>query len=108
MLLGGGFSPQLAYALAIWISLTWNFVPNRYFTFDLSAHHAIGPQYGRFVLTCALGAIINWSITMALPHQVGWFINHTYVAALMGIGAGTIFNFLISHAWAFRSTQLSK
>jgi len=97
-----GLRLELAYALAIVLSLTWNYFPNRYLTFDLTSHDPWLPQYGRFVATCALGALINWSVTVALSHEVAWFKVHELTALLTGIAAGTIFNFLISHEWAFR------
>jgi len=108
VLLKFGLREELAYAVAIWLSLTWNFVPNRYVTFDDSAHDPWLPQYARYVVTCALGVVINWSITMGLTHHMGWFKDHELMAPLAGIAAGTIFNFLISHAWAFRQTPLKK
>jgi dolichol-phosphate mannosyltransferase len=108
ILLKLGLREGLAYALAIWVSLTWNFVPNRYLTFDLTSHQPVWPQYGRFVVSCALGMVVNWSIAMALSHQVSWFESHVLIAALIGIAAGTIFNFLISHEWAFRGPRLRK
>ncbi len=108
ILLKLGLRQELAYAVSIWISLTWNFLPNRYLTFDLAAHHPVWPQYGRFVATCALGVVVNWSITMTLSHQVASFKDHELIAALIGIAAGTIFNFVISHEWAFRPARLPK
>jgi len=108
ILLRLGLMPGLAYALAIWVSMTWNFWPNHYLTFDLTAHHPVWPRYGRFVVTCAFGAVVNWSITMALLHNVAWFSAHEYIAALAGIATGTVFNFLISHDWAFRGPRLTK
>jgi len=103
-----GLSQNFAYALAIWIAMTWNYVPNRFLTFDLTAHHPVLPQYFRFVLTCLVGAVVNWSVTVALTQEVSWFGGHVYCAALAGIACGTIFNFLISHAWAFKPDAAAK
>jgi len=97
-----GLSQNFAYALAIWMAMTWNFVPNRFLTFDLTAHHPVLPQYFRFVQTCLVGAVVNWSVKVALSQNVPWFGQHVYWAALAGIACGTMFNFLMSHAWAFR------
>ncbi len=103
-----GLSQKLAYALAIWIAMTWNYVPNRFLTFDLTAQHPILPQYLRFVLTCLVGAVVNWSVTVSLARESSWLGGHVYWAALVGIVCGTIFNFLISHAWAFRAVTKAK
>lgn len=97
-----GISQKIAYAIAIWVSLTWNFIPNRYLTFDLTAHHPILPQYLRFVLTCLTGSVVNWSVATILSSHSPWFSGHVYLAALVGIGCGTMFNFLSSCFWVFK------
>jgi len=103
-----GLLREPAYALAIWMAMTWNFVPNRYLTFDLTAHHPVLPQYLRFVLTCLAGAMVNWTVNYFLIQQVPWFSRHIYWAALVGIGAGTVFNFFGSQAWVFRLGRQEK
>jgi dolichol-phosphate mannosyltransferase len=97
-----GLAAKVAYALAIWVSLTWNFIPNRYLTFDLTAHHPPLPQYLRFGLTCLVGALVNWFVGTTLMTYSPWFAGHVYLAALAGIAAGTMFNFFLSQSWAFR------
>ncbi len=96
-----GLPPKAAYALAIGVAMTWNFLPNRYLTFDLTTHHPVLPQYGRFVLTCLAGALVNWWVTFALAQEAPWFGAHIYRSALAGIGAGAIINFAVTHVWAF-------
>ncbi len=98
-----GLPRKPAYAIAIWISLTWNFIPNRYLTFDAAAHHPWLPQYFRFVLTCLAGVLVNWMVMSSLVEKSSWFSNHVYLAALTGIGFGTFFNFIFSQNWAFRT-----
>ncbi len=98
-----GLPLKLAYALAVWVSLSWNFLPNRYLTFDVTSHHPWLPQYLRFSASCALGVLANWLLTTTLASHSTWFAVHVYCAALAGIAAGTIFNFLLSHHWAFRA-----
>jgi dolichol-phosphate mannosyltransferase len=108
ILLKFGLREEFAYAVAIGLSLTWNFLPNRYLTFDHAAHQPWLPQYVKYVVTCTPGIILNWSITMASSHHVAWFKDHELIAPLLGIAAGTIFNFMISHAWAFRHSPATK
>jgi len=97
-----------ADALAIWLAMTWNFWPNRWLTFDLTAHHPVLPQYLRFVLTCSVGAAVNWLVAVGLAHQVAWFGAHTNFAALAGIAAGTFFNFALCSRWVFHSTATAE
>ncbi len=93
-----------ADALAIWLAMTWNFWPNRWLTFDLTAHHPVWPQYLRFVVSCLVGALVNWLVAVGLTREMAWFGYHTFGAALAGILAGTGFNFFLSCHWAFSAT----
>jgi dolichol-phosphate mannosyltransferase len=108
LLMKFGLSLSVARALAIGLALTWNFFLNRRLTFDLYAHHPLVPQYLRFVLACSVGAVVNWSASVGLVREVVWFGSHRYLAAIAGVAAGTIFNFLISFKWVFRARTLEK
>jgi len=90
-----------AYAVAIAASLTWNFFPNRHFTFEHTAQQPAWTQYQRYVLTCAIGMLVNWAVMVSLVDHSDWFHEHHYWAALLGIAAGTMFNYLLSSQWAF-------
>ena len=85
-----------AYALAIWAAATWNFGSNRWLTFDPTAQHPVLPQYGRFLLAAAVGAGVSWLVAMGLVNRVAAFAGHEFLAALAGIAAGALVNFLFS------------
>jgi dolichol-phosphate mannosyltransferase len=97
-----GVSFKLARGLAIWVAMTSNFAFNRRLTFSYSRGGSILIQYPRFVATCALGAVVSWSVAVGLVQSVALFTHRVYLAAIMGVVAGTICNFLISRHWVFR------
>jgi len=91
-----------ARAIAIWLAMTWNFPLNRRLTFSYSRKGNLLTQYFRFVLSCSGGAVISWSIAVALTRWVPAFEQHVYLAAIVGIVVGTVFNFVLSRFWVFR------
>ena len=100
-LLHFGLATPLARALAIWVAMTWNFILNRNWTFRQSRDQSAWAQYPRYVSSSLLGALVSWSISMALSHFVLFFHRHLMMAALAGILAGTVTNFLLSSKWVF-------
>jgi len=97
-----GLPQKPAYAMAIWLSLTWNFFPNRYFTFEHAVRESAWRQYLHYALTCAIGMAINYQVFIRLVQNVDWFHNHHNWAILAGVASGTLFNFILSSRWAFR------
>lgn len=98
-----GAALGLARGIAIWIAMTWNFFCNRRLTFSHSRGlPGILRQYWQFVVACSLGAVINWLVSVALPNRFVFFNNHKLAAAVVGILAGLVFNFIMSRHWVFR------
>lgn len=97
-----GIAVGLGRGVAIWMAMTWNFFINRRITFSQSRYNDAMRQYWQFVAACSLGAFINWAISVALPHWFYFFNNYKLIAAVVGIAAGTIFNFVLSRYWVFR------
>lgn len=97
-----GISFLLARALAIWGAMTWNFLLNRRLTFSYSRRGSIFPQYLRFALSCAFGAVISWCIAVGLVEVVEILEKHVFIAAILGILTGTVSNFLLSRFWVFK------
>ena len=97
-----GAALALSRGLAIWVAMTWNFFLNRRLTFSHSRSDKALPQYGRFVLACSLGALVNWSIGVSLPLKAAFFDSHRMYAAAVGILVGLVFNYALSRYWAFR------
>ena len=96
----------LARAIAIWVAMTWNFFLNRRFTFSYSRSGNVFQQYWRFVASCAFGAIISWSTSVALVEVTSILETHVYIAAILGIVVGTVSNFLLSDYWVFKRYKL--
>jgi dolichol-phosphate mannosyltransferase len=101
-----GLPLTMSRALAIWLAMNWNFWLNRRLTFSYSRRGGILSQYTKFVASCTTGAVISWSIAVLLPHQYPLFARHLLIAAIIGIIAGTLCNFLLSRYWVF--TKLSQ
>jgi dolichol-phosphate mannosyltransferase len=98
---------ELGRAMAILLAMTWNFFLNRRLTFSYSRSGRILIPYLKFVMTCVLGAIVSWSVSVGLTRGLLFFKHHLFLAAIVGIVAGTACNFLISMKWVFRQKQPS-
>ena len=59
-------------------------------------------QYILFCLCCLLGAVVNWSTFSALYYNTEFFAEWRMPAAIVGILAGTVVNFLMSKYVAFK------
>ena len=101
VLLWAGLRFWLASALAIWLSMTTNFYLNRRLTFSFSRRHSPWWPYLKFVASCSVGAVINWGLAVGLVAHVAVFERHKVLAQLLGIVAGTLFNFVLSRQWVF-------
>lgn len=91
-----------ARALAIWIAMTWNYALNRSVTFSGFRSRPLLLQYLYFCLSCLLGAVVNWSISIWLLDNVPYFAEWPLLAAFLGVLGGTTFNFLCSKHLVFR------
>ncbi len=93
-----------AVAAGIVVSVLTNFALNRRFTFDYARNGNVWKQLGGFILASVVGGSIQWAVTMQvtvvtprLPIQV---------AALFGIAAGMVFNFLANRFVVFRKAHV--
>ncbi len=102
ILLRVGLLLSVARFIAIWIAMTWNFWLNRRITFSYSRKSSLPQQYAKFVLTCSVGAVVNWGVSIGLVRGVHFFSDAPILAAVVGVAAGTLFNFALSMNWAFR------
>ncbi len=93
-----------ARATAIFVAMTWNFWLNRRLTFSFARKQALLPQYAGFCLSCGLGALVNWGVSVGLPEMIDYLKEHLLIAAILGIIAGSFFNFLLCHFAVFRPT----
>jgi dolichol-phosphate mannosyltransferase len=97
-LLGMGVWEKVAVATAIGVSMIWNFVLNRRFSFSYARGRSVAIQFIGFVAACSLGAAVNYGTTVAV-----WEASpYKQVAAAIGVLAGTAFNFVMSRFLVFR------
>jgi dolichol-phosphate mannosyltransferase len=89
-----GLPLKLALVLAICAGVSWSFWPNRWLAFDhMNGHHVL-PQYLRYLGASAVGAVTNWMVAMALLNLLSARVGYVYWAALGGVTAGTLINWL--------------
>jgi dolichol-phosphate mannosyltransferase len=101
-LLQRGVGERSAVAVAIVVSMVWNFALNRRFSFSYARDQSILRQFWGFVAACALGAVVNYSTTTIL-----WpLVNVKQFAAIVGVLAGTSFNFAASRFLVFRTKHV--
>jgi dolichol-phosphate mannosyltransferase len=95
---------RVAVLLAISLSMIWNFFLNRRFSFSYARTSSILRQFVGFVAGCSVGAAVNFATTLAL-----WdVIRVKQAAALVGVIAGTAFNFIVSRYLVFRAAHFKR
>mgnify|MGYP003880201435 CR=1 FL=1 len=95
---------RISVALAIVLSMIFNFVLNRRFSFGESRHESWFRQFIGFMSACSVGAVINYVVTLLLMGKSFGF--RPQLAALVGIAAATTFNFMASRYLVFRSAHI--
>ena len=100
-----GLGLSAARGLAIWIAMTWNFFLNRNVTFSYARQESAFKQYWGFCASCSLGAAVNWGASLILCQSVAYFNQHEILAGMVGVIAGTAFNFVLCRMLVFRKQQ---
>jgi dolichol-phosphate mannosyltransferase len=100
----GGTPIRWSVALAIWVSMTFNFVLNRRFSFSFARSGSWWLQYVRFVTASAVGALLNYGLTLWILARVP--STPPQLAALAGIVVATGVNFAASRYLVFRATHI--
>jgi dolichol-phosphate mannosyltransferase len=95
---------EAAVVLAIFVSMVWNFLLNRRFSFSSSRGDSMFRQFLGFVSACSFGAIVNYWVTI---FSMQW-IPMPQLAAVVGVAAGTGFNFVASRYWVFRVKHITQ
>lgn len=90
-----------AVAIAIWISMSTNFLLNRNITFSYARHAPIVKQYFTYCGSCLTGAFFNWLTTETLCRSFDYFDQRTLLAAFLGILTGMAFNFILCRYLVF-------
>jgi dolichol-phosphate mannosyltransferase len=103
-LLQQGVTEKPAVAAAIVISMVWNFALNRRFSFSYARDRSILRQFCGFVAACSVGALVNYITTTNLWSLLRW----KQLAAVVGVLAGTSFNFAASRFLVFRTKHVKR
>lgn len=91
----------VSVALAIWSSMSTNFLLNRNITFAYAKRAPILKQYLSYCGSCLTGAFFNWLATNALCGSVEFFEKNILLAAFIGILVGMGFNFILCRYLVF-------
>jgi dolichol-phosphate mannosyltransferase len=94
---------KTSIALAIGVSMLFNFSLNRRFTFSYARQRSFFGQLAGYIASCSLGAAINYGVTVWLLSL--WSGVRPQVAALLGIIAGTGVNFAFCRFLVFRTSK---
>jgi dolichol-phosphate mannosyltransferase len=97
-----GLRASIAVALGIGVSFVTNFLLSRRFAFTYVRDRSWGRDFATFATASLAGAILNYAVTMALYRPTGP-IGSPQLAAVIGIIAGALLNFLFNRYFAFRS-----
>ncbi len=95
----------VARAAAIGVAMIWNFGCNRAITFRDATEGSLLQQFWRFIVSCSLGAVVNWSTSLLLVSKVAFFREHVLLSAVAGVAAGYLLNFQLCRRWVFGAGQ---
>lgn len=109
LLQGVGLRDATSLAGGIAVSTVTNFLLNRRFTFSYAKHGHIGRQFAGFLGATAVGLVVNYAVALSLRSSVLADADYgLHLAALAGIAAGMVFNFLGNRYLVFRKRYLRK
>ena len=104
-----GLDQYRARALSIAVAMTATWLGNRYFTFaDRRARgsfSAVAEEALKFAGANLTGAVVNYGVYAALVRFADAPLNNAYLAQVIGVLAGLIFNFTLSRTLVFRRTS---
>jgi len=101
-LLHADINDKAAVAIAIAVSMVWNFILNRRFSFSYARDRSIVNQFLGFVAACSVGAVVNYFTTI----EVWEVLRYKQLAAFVGVLAGTLFNFVAKRFVIFRTKHV--
>ena len=105
-----GLDPFKGRALSMFCAMTFTWMGNRYFTFPRSAgaRQSSAPSFMngcKFVAANIVGALVNFGVYAALVHFASAPLNNKYIALVIGVLAGLIFNFTLSKKLVFKGRR---
>lgn len=95
---------RLANFIGIVVSIFTNFMLNHHWTFGDLRHPGASHFFSKlwkYYVGSALGAVVQWCATQFFFEVVGIWAG---ISQFIGIGVGTVINFLIQSRWTFRPT----
>lgn len=98
----------IAIAVAIWTSMSTNFLLNRNITFSYARHAPLLKQYLSYCGSCLTGGFFNGLTTEVLCRSFVYFEHRTLLAALIGIVTGMAFNFILCRYFVFSKPKTAQ
>jgi putative flippase GtrA len=107
-----GMDPYRGRVLSIAVAMTATWLGNRYFTFAekraRGSAAAIAQEALKFAGANLIGAVVNYGVYAALVAWAPGPWNNVFVAQVIGVLAGLVFNFTLSKTLVFRSDGPAK
>jgi len=100
-----GFDPYSARIVSWTCAATFTWTGNRYFTFHATRARGIAgiaKEWLRFLAANAVGGLVNVGLYSTLVRFAPPPINNLYVALVLGVLAGLVFNFTLSKKLVFK------
>jgi putative flippase GtrA len=94
--------PYIAGIISFVVVGTINWLANRFWTYRGFDHAAMHHQLVRFLITNAVGFVLNRGTYFALIASQPLFRHHLILAIAAGAGAGMFVNFFLSRRLVFR------
>lgn len=102
-----GIAPSISLAAGIAVSLVTNFILNRRFSFSYARDRGPWKQFVGFAGASSIGMIINYITAIYLNMQLDPDLPYRLqLAALVGVAAGMVFNFLGNRYVVFRKRHI--
>ncbi len=101
-----GVQERFALAGGVAVSVVTNFLLNRRFTFSYARDGDPWKQFGGFVGASAVGMVVNYAVALSLRKSLlASVAGGLQLAALAGIAAGLVFNFIGNRFLVFRKRR---
>lgn len=94
-----GINYKIASPIAIEISILSNFLINNYWTWRDKSSGTFLKKLVKYHTTAAISGVINYVILIVLTEH---FALHFMLSNFVGIGVGSVINFLLNNFWTFK------
>jgi len=94
-----------ARALSFWPAVTWNWYFNRVVTFTNSDRKKKLKQWLSFSVTSLFGFAVNVGSYRLLTDFVPFFVEHKFMAFIVGVALGMGFNFMAARIFVFKPLE---